>query len=135
MKTHILWILFWLHACGLAQSQAQPNCTLRTLSLPGPQNSILIADGMKEVLVSVNRGVHLTGVVSGPQGPERANQRAIVKIHWGSDDQDAQHHVRTLNVGDRSFITARFINLDISRRETEPVPDRVDATIEYCLVG
>src|SRR5262249_34217090 len=52
MKIHFLWILFWLYACDLAQSQT---CMIRVLKVEGDKtvDSPLLLDGSKDVLVSI----------------------------------------------------------------------------------
>jgi len=54
MKMHFLWILFWLYACDLAQSQT---CMIRVLQVQGDKtvDSPLLLDGSKDVLVSIGR--------------------------------------------------------------------------------
>jgi hypothetical protein len=65
MKKHFMWILFWFSTCGLAhaqpgsenrpQAQNYP-CAVRSIIGQTPaDDSILIAAGYKDVLVSISR--------------------------------------------------------------------------------
>jgi hypothetical protein len=65
MKIHFLWILFWLYACDLAQSQT---CMIRVLQVEGDKtvDSPLLLDGSKDVLVSIGRGTTIQGTAIKP---------------------------------------------------------------------
>src|SRR5215831_13973644 len=66
MKIHFLWILFWLYACDLAQSQT---CMIRVLKVEGDKtvDSPLLLDGSKDVLVSIGRGITIQGTAIKPE--------------------------------------------------------------------
>src|SRR5262245_33728635 len=65
MKIHFLWILFWLYACDLTQSQT---CMIRVLKVEGDKtvDSPLLLDGSKDVLVSIGRGITIQGTAIKP---------------------------------------------------------------------
>jgi hypothetical protein len=132
MKKHFVWILFWFSTCGLAHAQpgsvnpppAQNHpCAVRSIGGQNP-NSILIAAGYKDVLVSISRDVRL-GNISG-----MGENTGTLTINWG-DSQATLGTARDRNsdmyYGDKWFITARWINA-VVKAGTGP------AIIEYCII-
>src|SRR6516165_1283300 len=132
MKIHFLWILFWLYACEVAQSQT---CMIRVLKVEGDKtvDSPLLLDGSKDVLVSIGRGITIQGTainpVSDPAG--RYDTAKELSVAFGSDEATARtrrprHSVWTSSV----FAAARRRGDRVKRREFITLlgrrPDRRD---------
>src|SRR5262249_19041623 len=103
MKIHLLWILFWLYVCDLAQSQT---CMIRVLKVEGDKtvDSPLLLDGSKDVLVSIGRGITIQGTaikpVSDPvTGRDTAKELSVA---FGSDEATAR--TRPMSHGDLWFL-------------------------------
>ena len=134
MKIHFLWILFWLYACDLAQSQT---CMIRVLKVEGDKtvDSPLLLDGSKDVLVSIGRGITIQGTaikpVSDPVTGRYAQDTAKeLSVAFGSDEATAQ--TRPMSHGDLWFLTARFIGLKIEKAQADPPQD---ALVQFCVFG